>query len=261
LGTNPSLQFMSPYCLDISCGDMLYHTTPTCPNSPPIAATSEKYILELHRMMRVRGSADLVWRVWREEFGMGESEELFKESRSVFNSSRPRLSNWTDCARLYCILACTGWQFSYKKKYFTGTYFPHKLYKHDLDKWEREARSRNIVYQESNIFNLNESLLGPNSFFYLHLPLRFDVYGCGYVWSKRKFNFILGAFEELAELGKTVVLSTPLTRLGVEVKGKREGLLSSKFTPQVVEIPKKSKYGLGEGMPPDSDIYYTANLP
>ena len=231
--------------LNLSAGSLLYHCSPC-----GWGFTREKHIIELHQFFQVRSCISYLKRCWEEDFKSGQSEQAYLKQRSLFNSKRPRIQNWSDCARLYCLLTASGYAYKYSNKAYSASYFPYSLDLNDLQEKSNLAREKNPSLVSGDLLTFDDSKLSNDVVAYFHMPGRFDRYGYNYVWSRRKMNHVVKAFNELNVLGYKVCLSTLYESRGLKVHNTD---LFPDFGRHVVIHSDDVKYGFNRRT---SEIYY-----
>lgn len=246
LQLRPDIKEMRVYDLQLSTGDLLYRC-----GAGGVGVTKEKHIPHLHAFIQKKNSISIIQEMWREEFKEGECEKAYYAARSVFNSKRPRLTTWNDCARLYCLLTASGHTHIYQNKAFFASHFPYKLDLAHLSKHSEMSRTRELEFDTTDMFSFREQELDTSTLIYLHLPYRYGKYGLGYVWSKRKLLTIQRVFTELHELGYRICVSALYEKRGYIVHP--ENLFPS-FHRDIITHCNDQKYGLTRVT---SEIYYT----
>ena len=182
-------------------------------------------------------------------------EDSYTASRSLFNSKVPRVQNWADCARLYCLLAASGYSHKYHNKSFTASYFPYHI---DFDLLQQSSDlsiEKKLEFDVTDMLNFKEKEVDKNTVIYMHVPYRFGVYGLGYVWSKRKLKTIQTVFNDLDQLGYRICVSALYEKRNFLVH--KDDIFPG-FHKDIVIHQHDERYGLTRLT---SEIYYTNFVP
>lgn len=228
--------------------------------------TSEKYLLEVHKLLSMTSSASLIESIWLDgaKFNNGNNNQYVEDKLKWLNYKSVRRStvgwNWTDVATYYCLLAQGGFSYHYDK--WTLRIDKKNPVGPDLKEIRQfcsKAQTHVMRYRRRTIFNfpINE-VNKEKTLIYIHLPIQYAQYGCGYSWTKRKMNFVCTQLVELATLGYKVCVSTLHTRWGKEIEGASTLLPSPLFQPHIYESLKDpSRYGLNNLT---KEVYYAAGI-
>ena len=245
--------------VDVGSADFLYES-----ESPELTlCTNEKFILELHKFLSMPRSTRIVREVWEQEFLSGtdivRSRDILRvhNHRSVLRLKV--LRDWKDVAKYYCLLAQAGYSYHYEKRKLVVDLLNPITPPYDrIDEWRKRTEGRRIRYRPKSIYCLPTSLIDTDTAIYIHLPLQFGQYGCGYAWSRRKLAFMVSQLTELAGLGYRIVVSAAHGKYGREMPIARNLLPQPLFTPFIYyELKAKSKYGFNNS---SSEVFYCANF-
>ena len=250
LQKRPDIRAMKIYDLQLSTGDLLYRCAPG-----GTGVTKEKFIPQLHAFIQRKNCASVLEEMWDKEFHWGDSEKLFIKARSLFNSKMPRIQSWTDCARLYCLLACSGYNHNYYNKSFTASYFPYRIDFNYINIFSEMSRSGGLQFDTTDMLSFREKELDKTTVIYMHMPIQYGKYGLGYVWSKRKLKTIQTVFNDLDQLGYSICVSALYEKRNALVH--KENVFPS-FHTDIVIHQNDEKYGLSRLT---SEIYYTNFAP
>lgn len=228
--------------------------------------TNEKYILETHKMLSLPNSSELVKEVWTNPdcFNSGHNIEYVKKQLKWLNYKSSRRStrgwNWTNVANYYCLLAQGGFNYHFDR-------WRLKIDKNNpvspdfslIKSFSDSCRGRQLRYRQRNIFNFPINEVNKESILlYIHLPIRFTQYGCGYSWTKRKLNFVRSQLVDLARLDYKVCVSSLHTKWGREIKLSPDFLPPDLFTSHIYDVLKgPSSYGLNNLT---REIFYAAGF-
>jgi len=212
--------------------------------------TKEKFIVDLHNFFGLKSCVSILRDTWVKDFDSGQSEAKYIRQKAEFNSKRPRVQSWSDCARLICLLTASGYAYKYQNKSYVGSYFPYAMDFTALQANSDLARLKSPNVDSADLFSFEDSRLDDNTLAYFHMPGRFDRYGYNYVWSRRKMTHTVKAFNELNELGKKVCVSTLYESRGLLV---HEQDLFPGFNRYIVDHSNDNKYGFNRRT---SEIYY-----
>ncbi len=250
LKKRPDIESSKIYDLQLSTGDLLYRCAPG-----GVGVTKEKFIPQLHAFIQRKNSLSVIEEMWSKEFKHGQSEIDFIRLRSLFNSKMPRVQSWTDCARLYCLLAASGYNHNYYNKSFTASYFPYKIDFDELRSLSSLSRDKNLQFDSTDMLSFNEREVDKSTVIYLHIPIQYGKYGLGYVWSKRKLKTVQTVFNDLDQLGYRICVSALYERRNFLVH--KENVFPN-FHKELIVHQNDEKYGLTRLT---SEIYYTNFLP
>lgn len=225
--------------------------------------TNEKYILELHKLLSMKKAETIIREVWEDKFESGRNTRYAQDKLKWFNYKSDRRNtsgwSWTDVANYYCLLAQSGFSYSFDKwKLKVSVDSPSQPDYTALRGFYNRTQGREIHYSRSSIYKLPTTQIDNETVVYLHAPIRFSQYGCGYVWTKRKLNFMCEQMEDFARLGYRVCVSSLYSRWGVPISGAGDLLDPALFTPYIYrELKAESRYGLNNLT---EEIYYVSNL-
>lgn len=228
--------------------------------------TSEKYLLETHKFLSLPTAEGIVRDVWTDPDRFNSGLNIpYVESRLKwlnFKSARRNTSgwNWTDVATYYCLLAQGGFSYYYDR-------WSLRIDKNNptcpnfaaIKEFSEVCRGRTKRYRRRNLFKFPiHEADKQNTILHIHVPVQFSQYGCGYVWTRRKLNFVQTQLVELADLGYKVCVSALHTRWGREIPV-AQGLLPARlFRPEIFTVLKdSSRYGLDNTT---KEIYYVAGF-
>ena len=228
--------------------------------------TSEKYLLEVHKLLSMRSAPALIESIWTDKAKFDKGQNInYVEDRLKwlnFRSARRNTSgwSWSDVATYYCLLAQGGFNYHFDKwalRIDKGSPVHPDL--EQITQFSYAINGRILRYRRRTIFNFPiHEVDKERTLIYIHLPIRFSQYGCGYAWTRRKLNFVRTQLVELAELEYKVCVSALHTRWGREIEGINDFLPHPLFTPYVYSSLKEpSRYGLNNLT---REVYYAAGV-
>ena len=242
----PDIANLKIYDLQLSTGDLLYRCAPG-----GIGVTKEKFIPQLHAFFQRKNCISVLEEMWTKEFKCGDSEILFINSRSLFNSKMPRIQSWSDCARLYCLLASSGYNHNYYNKSFTASYFPYNIDFDELETLSIQSRDKKLQFDTTDMLSFREKEVDKSTIIYMHIPFKYGRYGLGYVWSKRKLKTIQTVLNDLDQLGYRICVSALYEKRNALIHDEE---MFPSFHKDIIIHQNDEKYGLTRRT---SEIYYT----
>lgn len=252
----PGLKDMQILTLDTGSADLAYESGST----DLIFCSNEKYHLEVHKLLNISPAHKYIRENWEDKFNHGKDWIARGKFLAAFNNEyRPMVFNtWNAVSQYYCILCMSSFYVNYDKWRLLGEYSPVIPEYENIRKRYENNKEKRIRYYKSNIYNFPINQLDDNGLIYLHLPTYYASYGCGYVWTKRKFESITKDLSELAELGHKICVSFTEEKWGRKVTNYRERFSDSIFIPHEYSELKASRYGFNETR--TKEVYLVANL-
>jgi hypothetical protein len=262
LADNGNLSGLSIMVLDCSSAELAYSS-----NSRAITlCTNEKYILEVHKMLALPNSKSIIEEVWTDpnRFDQGRNIAYVENRLKWLNYKSAKRGtrswNWTDVAIYYCLLSQGG--FNYHFRGWSLQIDKHNPVRPDFPSIERfslMAKDKRLLYRRRTIFNFPiQEVDKETTLIYIHIPIQFSQYGCGYVWTRRKLRFVQTQLVELASMGYRVCVSTLHSRWGRQIPMSRNLLPEDLFRPSIYTVLKdSSSYGLNNLT---QEAYYAAGI-
>lgn len=249
-----SLSEMNILTLDVGSGDLPYASG----SDNLIFCSTERYHLELHKFLTVPPAFSYIKDMWENTFDNGLDWKTRCSWLSSYNNySRPKqLNTWEDMSRYYCILAMSSFNVHYDKWKVIGEHNPTTPDYEAIRAWSDLHKDKNIKYRKRSIYNFPTSDLGDNSVIYFHIPSQFASYGCGYSWTKKKFEHLLKDLTELAQMGYKICVSSLYEKWGRKTSELTDQFDGSLFHPHFYSYKKvkASRY------PSVTEVYLVANL-
>lgn len=225
----PDISAMRIVGIDVGTANFMYAS-----GSPDLVlCASERYWLELHKLLLLAPAHRYIRECWEEKFDSGQDWIRRCKVLSAYNNLRRGkiLNNWDDVATLYCLMAMSGFSYTYKKWQLIGEHAPIEPDYEGIRYWANSNKGREVKFYRSNIYNFPIGKLDDNSLLYLHLPDHFAHYGCGYSWTRRKLEFISKELNSLAAEGYKICVSALHTRWGRVVNNYSEYFDPQHFVP------------------------------
>jgi hypothetical protein len=232
--------------------------------SPKITICSdERFITPLHNFLKCSTCVSILREVWINEFDEGRNVPY---AVSVLQATNIRSAlrsmpfrSWTDTARYYCLLAQSGFSYQFKRRKLAMEFnnpLPPNF--DELAEWYKHLSTKEINIFNAGMKRFPTKGIDNNTIIYFHVPGHPAQYGCGFVWNKRKVEWVKRQVCELAELGYKVCVSTVGHKWGKEVPFTKNLLPAPLFTPHIYsELKAPSKYGLNNL---NTEVYYCANF-
>ena len=180
LEVRPDLKELFVYELMLSSGEMLY----SCAGG--IGATKEPYMIKMHQFFGLKGCVKIIQETFAKEFGGVFSRTRYLLLREKFNEKAPRLSNYSDCARLYLLWVGSRFMHRYRLLGYDGTYHPGVLNLDHLGEIHKINREKRLLFRAENHNIFSEFLINEGVFLYMYLPTTYGNYGAGFMWSEEK---------------------------------------------------------------------------
>jgi len=240
--------------IDVASVNLMYESG----SDDLILCTNERYLLELHRFMLMAPAYKYVKECWENDFDKGQSWYRRCRKLAAYNNrSRGKiLRNWADVATYYCIPAMSSFSCHYDKWRLVSEHFPTEPDYESMRSWSKTHKEKNILFYKRNIYDFPISMAEENTLIYLHMPNNFASYGCGYVWSKRKLEFVSRELNQLARDGFKICVSARYMRMGRIVNGYADYFDPELFERRIYTELKAERYiDL-----PDQEVYLVANL-
>lgn len=252
----PVLQDLQILTLDAGSADLAYE----CGSTDLIFCSNERYHLELHKFLNIAPAHSYIRENWEDKFNHGRDwDERGRFLAAFNNNSRPMVFNtWNAVAQYYCVLCMSSFYVNYDKWKLQGEYSPVTPEYQNIRNWYENNKGKTIRYHKSNIYNFPINLLNENGLIYIHLPTHYDSYGCGYVWTKRKFDALVKNLSELAEIGHKICISFTEEKWGRKVTNYKEHFSTQTFTAHEYSELKASRYGFNKTR--TKEVYLVANL-
>ena len=242
--------------LDAGTADLAYAS-----NSDDIVLCSnERYNLDIHRLLSLGPAHRYIRDKWENYFANGTDWNRRTRFVAALNNQyrRKRLTTWEDFSMYYCVLAMSGFAVTFKRWQLRGEYAPITPDYDILREWAVRNRSRDITYYDRNVYNFPTNEIDDNTVLYIHLPPNFAQYGCGYLWTKRKFKQVLFDINEFAKMGHKICVSFTHEKWGRQITPYMEYFQSDMFTTHIYSELKASRYGF-EAVS-SSEAYVVANM-
>lgn len=228
--------------------------------------TNEKYLLEVHKLLSMGSATSLIESIWTDKAKFDRGQNIsYVEDRLKwlnFRSARRNTSgwSWTDVATYYCLLAQGGFNYHFDKwslRIDKGNPVHPDL--EQIWQFSNAVRKHTLRYRRRTIYNFPiHEVDKDRTLIYIHIPIRFSQYGCGYAWTRRKLDFVRSQLVELADLGYKVCVSSLHTRWGREIEGAQNLLPSPLFHPHIyTSLKEPSRYGLNNL---SKEVYYAAGV-
>ncbi len=239
--------------LDIGTSDLPYSSG----SKDLILCSSERYWLELHRLLLMAPAHRYIRDCWEQRFDHGRDwVKRCKVLASYNNISRGKiLGNWDDVVQYYCIMAMGGFSCFFDRWKLRSEHIPIEPDYEAIRGWHKTHREKEITLLRRNIYNFPTTKLDDNTLIYLHFPDRFAHYGCGYTWTLRKLEHASKELNSLANEGYKICVSYTKTRYGRVVNDYAEYFDPEIF--RVITYPVLKASG-DTGV---SESYLVANLP
>lgn len=240
--------------IDVASADFMYASGST----DLVFCTNERYILEMHKLLTLAPAHRYIRDCWEKEFDNGHSWHKRCRKLAAFNnrSRRKVLRNWNDVVTYYCILAMSSFSYQYKRWRLVSEHVPMTPDYDVIKEWGEVQRKKEMLFYHRNIYRIPTRLLDDRTLLYIHLPNSFAAYGCGYVWSRRKLEYISNELNQLAKEGYKICISARHMRLGHIVNKYPEYFDPDLFTSHYyTELKADRHVNL-----PDQEVYLIANL-
>lgn len=206
--------------LDVGSANFMYDSG----SEDLILCSNERYWLELHKLLLLSPAHTYIKECWENKFGSGQDWTKRCKVLSAYNN-RTRgkiLRNWSDVAEYYCVLSMSGFSYFYDKWRLIGEHYPVTPNTEYIREWYLKHKDKSIYFERKNIYNFPIKKLNENTLLYIHLPASFSSYGCGYSWTRRKFDFISRELNGLASEGYKVCVSYVSGKYGLSTDRYKE---------------------------------------
>lgn len=250
------LKLMRIVTLDTGTGQMPYHSG----SNDLVFCSSERYNLELHRFLTISPAHSYIRSVWEEKFDNGRDWNYRCRILASYNSLKRGkiISTWSDMSTYYCILCMSSFHVSYDKWRLVSEHIPTPPDYDMIRSWSESHRNKSIKYMRRGLFNFDTTLVDSNTLIYIHLPNTFASYGCGYVWTARKLDYVAKELTDLARLGYRVCISFLHTKWGRKVTNYIDRFDPGLFKPYFYSELKASRYGFNNVA--TTEVYLVANF-
>jgi hypothetical protein len=250
----PDISDMRILGIDVASADFLYASG----SKDLVLCTNERYILELHKLLTLAPAHRYIRECWENEFADGHSWDKRCRKLAAFNnrSRRKVLRNWNDVVTYYCILAMSSFSYQFKKWRLVSEHVPMTPDYDAIQEWGKVQRGKEMLFYNKSVYRFPTTLLNEDTLMYIHLPNSFAAYGCGYVWSKRKLEYISAELNQFAREGYKICVSARHMRLGHVVNKYPQYFDQDLFKPYYyTQLKADRNINL-----PDQEVYLVANL-
>lgn len=151
------------YDLGLSTGEILYRSR------GGMGITNEPHIILLHDLMRMPYAESLIQEEFETHFKGEWGARKFYRLRTKVNSELKNPNRRT-IAKLYCLLAATGFRHKFDKHgNFKGEYFPHVLDMSLLKIYNKKLINSDFVLVHGKFDSVDKNLLTKKSLLYMNI--------------------------------------------------------------------------------------------
>lgn len=190
------------YDLGVATGEMLYE------GSGGMGISQDKYILELHGLMRMPYAESLIHETFEKYFSNQWGPNKFYRLRSEVNRELKNPSKRT-MAKLYCLMACSGFRHNFDKHgNFIAGYFPHFLNTSEIKLKNKKLINSDFIFKFGKFGSIDKNLLTKDSLLYFHMPLSYGKYGHKIFWDRKEKLNVMDYFDFIDSQGLNFLVSS-----------------------------------------------------